>query len=193
MQARQDCSNRGNGPTPKQSRCTEIRGNGQLPLAVLSEPQHRYSVSHPTHQIKYPQEQDDAFKKAKHIISPAPVLQYYDLSKPGTLQDDTRGAGVGGALLKPNSDGRLQLVAYTSNSLNATEQRYSQIEKECLVICKAFKNFDHWLYGKSDIGFTGLSILARALAGDIVLCSWARHFTLTVPLSTRCINGYERI
>ena len=25
----------------------------------------------------------------------------------------------------------------------------------------------------------------RALAGDIVLCSWARHFTLTVPLSTQ--------
>ena len=25
----------------------------------------------------------------------------------------------------------------------------------------------------------------RALAGDIVLCSWARHFTLTVPPSTQ--------
>ena len=24
-----------------------------------------------------------------------------------------------------------------------------------------------------------------ALAGDIVLCSWARHFTLTVPLSNQ--------
>ena len=24
-----------------------------------------------------------------------------------------------------------------------------------------------------------------SLAGDIVLCSWARHFTLTVPLSTQ--------
>ena len=24
-----------------------------------------------------------------------------------------------------------------------------------------------------------------ALAGDIMLCSWARHFTLTVPLSTQ--------
>ena len=24
-----------------------------------------------------------------------------------------------------------------------------------------------------------------ALAGDIVLCSWVRHFTLTVPLSTQ--------
>ena len=28
-------------------------------------------------------------------------------------------------------------------------------------------------------------VLARALAGDIVLCSWARHLTLTVPLSTQ--------
>ena len=28
-------------------------------------------------------------------------------------------------------------------------------------------------------------VQVRALAGDIVLCSWARHFTLTVPLSTQ--------
>ena len=27
------------------------------------------------------------------------------------------------------------------------------------------------------------AVRARALAGDIVLCSWARHLTLTVPLS----------
>ena len=28
-------------------------------------------------------------------------------------------------------------------------------------------------------------VRVRALARDIVLCSWARHFTLTVPLSTQ--------
>jgi len=28
-------------------------------------------------------------------------------------------------------------------------------------------------------------VWVRALAGDIVLCSWARHFTLTLPLSTQ--------
>ena len=28
-------------------------------------------------------------------------------------------------------------------------------------------------------------VRVRGLAGDIVLCSWARHFTLTVPLSTQ--------
>ena len=29
------------------------------------------------------------------------------------------------------------------------------------------------------------ALRVRALAGDIVLCSWTRHFTLTVPLSTQ--------
>ena len=29
------------------------------------------------------------------------------------------------------------------------------------------------------------ALRVRALAGDIVLCSWAGHFTLTVPLSTQ--------
>ena len=32
---------------------------------------------------------------------------------------------------------------------------------------------------------SGASSLGSALTGDIVLCSWARHFTLTVPLSTQ--------
>ena len=29
------------------------------------------------------------------------------------------------------------------------------------------------------------AVRVRALAGDLVLCSWARNFTLTVPLSTQ--------
>ena len=29
------------------------------------------------------------------------------------------------------------------------------------------------------------AVRVRVLAGDIALCSWARHFTLTVPLSTQ--------
>jgi len=29
------------------------------------------------------------------------------------------------------------------------------------------------------------AVWVRTLAGGIVLCSWARHFTLTVPLSTQ--------
>ena len=29
------------------------------------------------------------------------------------------------------------------------------------------------------------AVRVRALAGDTALCSWARHFTLTVPLATQ--------
>ena len=29
------------------------------------------------------------------------------------------------------------------------------------------------------------AVQVRALAGDIVLCSWVRHFTFMVPLSTQ--------
>ena len=67
------------------------------------------------------------------------------------LQVDASEEGLGGALLQPNAEGKLQPVAFTSNSLNSTEQRYSQIEKECLAICNTFAKFDHWLFGKSDV------------------------------------------
>ena len=38
------------------------------------------------------------------------------------------------------------------------------------------------------------AVRVGALAGDIVLCSWARYFTLTVPLSTQVSTQvYRRI
>ena len=95
--------------------------------------------------------QDDAFQQAKYLIVNAPVLQYFNLNHPVTLQVDASDCGLGGALLQPNSLDMLQPVAYTSCSLNATERRYSQIEKECLAICNTFAKFDQWLYGKSNI------------------------------------------
>ena len=33
--------------------------------------------------------------------------------------------------------------------------------------------------------FRDRAVQVQALAGDIVLCSWVRHLTLTVPLSTQ--------
>ena len=32
------------------------------------------------------------------------------------------------------------------------------------------------------------AVRVRDLTGDIALCSWARHFTLAVPLSTQVYN-----
>ena len=37
------------------------------------------------------------------------------------------------------------------------------------------------------------AVRVRALAGDSVLCSWAKYFTLTVPLSTQVYNWVPAI
>ena len=79
------------------------------------------------------------------------TLAYYDLHKPVVIQADASDEGLGGALLQPDKHGRLQPVAYTSCIMSPTEQRYSQIEKECLAICHSLSKFDQWVYGKQDI------------------------------------------
>ncbi|CAB4002182.1 Hypothetical predicted protein [Paramuricea clavata] len=101
--------------------------------------------------FNWSQAQDDAFTKAKELISKSPTLAYYNLSKPVVIQADASDEGLGGALLQPDEQGRLKPVAFTSCSMSSTEQRYSQIEKECLAICHSFNKFDQWLYGKKDI------------------------------------------
>ena len=89
---------------------------------------------------------DKAFVESKELIAHAPVLRYFNPQLPVTLQVDTSGVGVGGALLQND-----QPVAFYSNTLTETEQRYAVIEKECLAICLAFEKWDSLLYGKSDI------------------------------------------
>lgn len=112
------------------------------PLRVLTQNAVRFSWS---------MAQEKAFNKAKQLISSAPVLAYYDLQKPVVLQTDASDNTDSGALLQPSNEGKLQPVAFTSLSMNHMEQRYSQIQKECLAICNWFQKFDLWLYSKPDI------------------------------------------
>ncbi len=84
------------------------------------------------------------------MISKTPVLMDNDLEKPAVLQVDASEMGLGGALLQPNPEGKLQPASYTSCSLSPAERGYSQIE-DCRSICQAFSKFDQWLFGKSDI------------------------------------------
>ena len=100
-----------------------------------------------------------AFDEAKALATSAPCLAYYDVNAPVVLQVDASDYGLGAALLQPSKqhsdstfdESSLQPIAYSSKSLTPTEQRYAQIEKECLAIVEAFNKFDQWLLGKSDI------------------------------------------
>ena len=88
----------------------------------------------------------DAVARVKDLIVSAPVLAYYDVSKPVTIQCDASKSGLGAAQLQ---DGRP--VAYSSRVMTQTEQNYAQIEKELLAIVYACEKFDQYIFGKSDV------------------------------------------
>ena len=86
------------------------------------------------------------------------------------------------------------LIKSTNNLLpwkNLSNQGNLISIKSCCAVCEVIK------YNSKTVSVGGAvaswlvhsspdrAVRVRALAGDTVLCSWARHFTLTVPLSTQ--------
>ena len=80
--------------------------------------------------------QKGSFKKIKELVSQAPVLQYYDVTKPVTIQCDASGKGLGAVLLQDNKP-----VCYASRALTDTETRYAPIEFEMLAVVFACRKF----------------------------------------------------
>ena len=82
---------------------------------------------------------DTAMKEIKALVTAVPVLRYYDVSKPVTIQSDASQAGLGCCLLQGG-----QPVTFASRALTQTEQNYAQIEKECLSIVFACQRIPIW-------------------------------------------------
>ena len=75
------------------------------------------------------------------MISQAPILRHFDPTKPVVISVDASSYGIGTVLMQEN-----QPVAFASALLNATQQRYSQIEKEALAVIVGLKKFHHYIY-----------------------------------------------
>ena len=88
----------------------------------------------------------DALARVKEMIVTAPVLAYYDVSKPVVIQCDASQTGLGAALLQEGCP-----VAYSSRVMTPIEQNYAQIEKELLSIVFACEKFDQYISGRSDV------------------------------------------
>lgn len=73
----------------------------------------------------------------------APVLVYYDDSKPLTLTVDSSSKGLGAAIVQEGKP-----IAYASSALTTTQKNYSQIEKETLAIVFGCKKFHQYIYGR---------------------------------------------
>ena len=105
-------------------------------------------LTHLKQQFIWADQHTKAFQEAKHLVSTAPCLRYFDMNSPVVLQVDASDYGLGAVLLHPSlsstesSEIEWQPVAYSSSSLTPTEKGYAQIEKETLAIVHAFHNCD---------------------------------------------------
>ena len=86
---------------------------------------------------------DQAFIDLKNAVTSAPVLQYFDPSKPVVIQTDASSTGLGSCLLQDGGP-----VEFVSRALTDAESRYAQIEKELLAIVFACIKFHQYIYGR---------------------------------------------
>ena len=78
-------------------------------------------------------EQEESFKELKRQLASAPVLAYFDKDAHTRVIADARPVGLG-AVLVQEKNGESRAVCYASRSLSQVERRYSQTEKEALVL-----------------------------------------------------------
>ena len=114
----------------------------------------------------------EAFTTLKNCLLQAPVLTYPRFTPDAStfvLQTDASAVGLGAVL---EQDGH---VVDTSRSLTTPEQQYSVIQRECLAVIYALKQFRHYLLGRYFEIATDHAPLqwlsAQKMEG--MLCRWA--------------------
>ena len=89
---------------------------------------------------------NEAFEQVKKLVTSYPVLKYYDMNAEVTLQCDASEKGLGATLLESG-----QQVVFASRTLSKVEQRYAQIEKECLAIVCGRSKFSQYITRREKI------------------------------------------
>lgn len=99
--------------------------------------------------FKWEDHQQRAFDQVKVLLTKAPTLVHYDYQKNIIIQADASSYGLGSALLQENGNKERDIVAYASRTLNNSEKKYSQIEKEALALVYVAEHFKDFITGIS--------------------------------------------
>ena len=88
-----------------------------------------------------------AFERVKEMVINFPVLRYYDVNLPVTIQCDSSDIGLGAVLMQED-----RAVAFASRTLTKVDRNsYAPIEKEFLVITFACYRFEQYIYRKENV------------------------------------------
>ena len=89
----------------------------------------------------------DAFSTLKEQLTSPPVLAHFDVGSPTLLTCGASTAAVG-AVLSQMQEGMERPIAFASQALSETEQRYSVGESEALTCVWACERWHMFLYGR---------------------------------------------
>ena len=88
-----------------------------------------------------------AFEDAKRLLKNPPVLGHFDPELPVILACDASPVGLGCVLSQRTRQGE-RPIAFYSRSLNDSEKRYSQTDREGLAVVAGVKRFHYYLAGR---------------------------------------------
>ncbi|XP_018395972.1 PREDICTED: uncharacterized protein K02A2.6-like, partial [Cyphomyrmex costatus] len=89
-----------------------------------------------------------AFNSAKQAFCNDKILVSFNPNLPIVLATDASPYGVGAVLSHVYPNGTERVIEYASNTLNDTQRKYTQIDKEAYAIIFGIKKFHNFLYGK---------------------------------------------
>jgi hypothetical protein len=90
--------------------------------------------------------QADAFEKIRRIVTESPELALYDPLAPITIQCDASAHALGAVIMQSGRP-----IEFVAKSLSASQQNYSQVEKEFLAVVFACKRFQYYIVGRGEI------------------------------------------
>lgn len=90
---------------------------------------------------------EHSFQTLKQRVIEATSLAHYDPEQPLILATDASPVGLGAVLSQRKGDIE-RPIAYASKTLDSTQKKYSQIDKEALAIIYGVDKFHQFLYGR---------------------------------------------